>query len=162
MYDALIEIHALSYFLSFSRCFEIHALLLSFFLPKGDAYESSPKKQKRAAAVTGKRPNFDEPPLDAADGELRQKRQFRENKMGRSHTVYFFPHSFRDVFSIEKIRKHLPSTFSANILRELFLPEVFGQESDFIYTKNSARPGSGFYLHKEQLGAILKKVKKFS
>ena len=32
---------------------------------------------------------------------------------------------------------------------------------DFIYTKNSARPGSGFYLHKEQVGAILKKMAVF-
>ena len=32
--------------------------------------------------------------------------------------------------------------------------------SDFIYTKNSARPGSGFSLHKESVGAILKKMAK--
>ena len=51
----------------------------------GDAYESSPKRFKRAAAVTGKRASVDEPPLDPTDGELRQKRDFK-NGMGRSHT----------------------------------------------------------------------------
>ena len=42
-----------------------------------------------------------------------------------------------------------------------WLPEVnpiLWHGSDFIYTKNSARPGSGFSLHKEYVGAILKKM----
>ena len=41
-----------------------------------------------------------------------------------------------------------PQTFSANFFRQLFLPEVFGHESGFIYTNNSAPPRCGFYLHK--------------
>ena len=50
----------------------------------GDPSESSPKRHKRATAVTGKRPSVDGPHLDAADGELRRKIDFRENGVERT------------------------------------------------------------------------------
>ena len=36
--------------------------------------------------------------------------------------------------------------------------EVWRHGSDFIYTKNSARPGSGFYLHKRFRGLFGKEL----
>ena len=44
------------------------------------------KMKKSAKAVTGRRPNVDELPLDAADGESHRKGNFRKNGMERSDT----------------------------------------------------------------------------
>ena len=56
--------------------------------------------------------------------------QRKRQPAGGAHGVELFRELFRN--------------FSANF----FLPEVFGHESDFIYSKNAAPPRSGFYLHK--------------
>ena len=47
-----------------------------------------------------------------------------------------------------------PIPVSKSIILSIYLPEWVVHKfvrtgSDFIYTKNSGRPGSGFYLHKE-------------
>ena len=39
--------------------------------------------------------------------------------------------------------------------------QLWRNGSDFIYTKNSARPGSGFYLHKEEVEAMRSKIANF-
>ena len=48
-----------------------------------------------------------------------------------------------------QITRAYPKKIPVQKIRVQKIPQKIPQISDFIYTKNPARPGFGFYLHKE-------------